>query len=139
MQERPNELDATSDVKRTVSEESGREVVVDNTNDSPFASDAYSHYETLRSYRDVYQKVRHALEHPVEWRKCQIQRIQISYGLPIAWSALGCVIGIGFVLIHQSISPTVNLPSNQKMNAIFALHDLNELFLASNQAVRTKS
>ncbi len=139
MQERPNEVDATSDVKRTVSGVSGRGFVVDNANDSPLANDAHSHYETLRSYRDVYQKVRFALEHPVEWRKCQIQRIQISYGLPIAWSALGCVIGIGFVLIHQTISPTVNLPSKRKMNAVFALHDLNELFIASNQAVRTKS
>lgn len=138
MQSRLNKVDPAADLNTTVSRDICRESVVDNTNVS-WQSVANPHQsEALRSYRDVYQTVRFALDHPMFWFLHRARRIRVSYGLPVAWSVVGCICGIAFALIHQSIKPSVNLPTKKEMTAVFALHDLNELLLVANPPVRVK-
>jgi hypothetical protein len=115
-----------------------RDSVVENTNDSRQSAANLHQSEALRSYRDVYKTVRFALDHPMTWYLHRARRIRVSYGLSVVWSVVGCIFGIGFALIHQRITPSVNLPSKKEMNAVFALHDLNELLLVANPPVRVK-
>lgn len=137
MQSRRNKVDPATDLKTTVSRDSCGESVVNAS--ASRHSDVHPYQrESLRSYRDVYTRVRFALGHPMAWYLHRARRIRISYGLPVAWSVVGCIFGIGFTLIHHKLTPSVNLPSKKEMNAVFALHDLNELLLVANPSVRGK-
>jgi len=137
MHSRSNKIDPATDLKPTVSREICRDTVVENTIVT-WNLDAHPcQSESLRSYRDVYTRVRFALGHPMAWYLHRARQIRVSYGLPVAWSVVGCIFGIGFTLIHQKMTPSVNLPSKKEMNAVFALHDLNELLVA-NPTVRGK-
>jgi hypothetical protein len=138
MQSRLNKVDPSTDLHVLVSWDICRDSVVENTNDSRQSAANLHQSEALRSYRDVYKTVRFALDHPMSWYLHRARRIRVSYGLPVVWSVVGCIFGIGFALIHQRITPSVNLPSKKEMNAVFALHDLNELLLVANPPVRVK-
>ena len=138
MQSRRNKVDPATDLNSTVSGDICRESVVENTNASDQSGVKSHHSEAVRSYRDVYQTVRFALDHPMSWYLHRARRVRGSYGLPVVWSVVGCIFGIGFALVHQKVTPSVNLPSKKEMNAVFALHDLNELLLVANPSVRGK-
>ena len=138
MQSRRNKVDPATDLNSRVSRDACRDSVVENTNVSWQSAPNPHRGEPLRSYRDVYKTFRFALEHPMSWHLHRAGRMRVSYGLPVAWSIVGCIFGIGFALIHQRITPSVNLPSKKEMNAVFALHDLNELLLVANRPVRVK-
>ena len=139
MQSRRNKVDPATDLNTTVSRDICRESVVENTNVS-WQSAANPHQsEALRSYRDVYKTVRFALDHPMFWILHRVRRIRVSYGLPMMWAGMGCVCGLGIAMFHQLLTPTVKLPTRQEMNAVFTLHDLNELLIASHPQIRSKS
>lgn len=138
MQSRLNSVDSSTDLHDRVSRDVSRESVVENTNGSRQLLANQYQGEALRSYRDVYQTVRFALDHPMSWYLHRARRVRGSYGLPVVWSVVGCIFGIGFALVHQKVTPSVNLPSKKEMNAVFALHDLNELLLVANPSVRGK-
>lgn len=138
MHSRRNIVDSATDLNPTVSRDTCGESLVENTNFSwqPAANPHQS--EAHRSYRDVCKTVRFAVDHPMSWYVHRARRVRVSYGLPFAWSIVGCICGIAFALIHQSISPSVNLPSKKEMIAVFALHDLNELLMVANPPVKDK-
>jgi len=116
----------------------GRESIVENTSDDVSRKlDSYQR-ESLRSYRSVYRKAQYALENPSAWLRNRIRRTSWAYGPPAACGALGCLIGIGLSIIHQQLTPSVMLPSKRDMNAVFAVHDINELLLATQDQIRTK-
>jgi hypothetical protein len=138
MQSRLNTVDSSTDLHDRVSCDVSRESVVENTNGSRQLLANQYQGEALRSYRDVYQTVRFALDHPMSWYLHRARRVRVSYGLPVAWSVVGCICGIAFALIHHKMTPSVNLPSKREMSAVFALHDLNELLLVANPSVRGK-
>lgn len=138
MQSRLNTVDSAADPHGRVSRDVSRESVVENTKCSRQLLANQYQGEALRSYLDVYQTVRFALDHPMSWYLHRARRVRVSYGLPVAWSVVGCICGIAFALIHHKMTPSVNLPSKKEMSAVFALHDLNELLLVANPPVRVK-
>ena len=116
----------------------GRESIVEKTSDIPREELVSPHQESLRSYSAVYQMARFALDNPSAWLRKRIRRVSVAYGLPVVWGALGCVMGLGLTVVHQHLTPSVMLPSKRDMNAVFAVHDINELLLATQDQVRTK-
>jgi hypothetical protein len=116
----------------------GRESIVEKTSDKPFKELDSPQQESLRSYRAVYQIARFALDNPSAWLRKRIRRVSVTYGLPVVWGALGCVMGLGLTVVHQQLTPSVMLPSQRDMNAVFAVHDINELLLATQDQIRTK-
>lgn len=114
------------------------ESIVKNTSDDVSRKlDSYQR-ESLRSYRTVYRKAQYALENPLAWLRNRIRRMSWAYGPPAVCGALGCLIGVGLSIIHQQLTPSVMLPSKGDMNAVFAVHDINELLLAAQDQIRTK-
>jgi hypothetical protein len=116
----------------------GRESIVEKTSNIPSNKLYSSQQESLRSYQSVYQIARFALDNPSAWLRKRIRRVSVTYGLPVVWGALGCVMGLGLTVVHQQLTPSVMLPSKRDMNAVFAVHDINELLLATQDQVRTK-
>jgi hypothetical protein len=116
----------------------GRTVIVEKTSDIPAKELDSPQQESLRSYRAVYLIARFALDNPSAWLRKRIRRVSVTYGLPVVWGALGCVMGLGITVVHQQVTPSVLLPSKRDMNAVFAVHDINELLLATQDQVRTK-
>jgi len=116
----------------------GRESIVEKTSDISSNKLYIPQQESLRSYQSVYQIARFALDNPSAWLRKRIRRVSVTYGLPVVWGALGCVMGLGITVVHQQLTPSVMLPSKRDMNAVFAVHDINELLLAAQDQVRTK-
>ena len=116
----------------------GRESIVEKTSDKPFKELDSPQQESLRSYQSAYQIARFALDNPSAWLRKRIRRVSVTYGLPVVWGALGCVMGLGITVVHQQVTPSVLLPSKRDMNAVFAVHDINELLLATQDQIRTK-
>lgn len=138
MQSRPKQVEPATDLQITGSQEDCLVAVDDDLNISQQLGASVQLSDPMRSYNNVYRTLRFALDHPGSWYAHRASRIQQSYGLPVFWSFVGCILGIGFVLLQQSLSPSVNLPSKREMTAVFALHDLNELLLVTNSPVRGK-
>ena len=138
MQSRNYSLEQATDPQIAVSHETLRNPVVDNTNVSGQPEAGGPNVEALRSYRDVYKRVRYALDHPAFWGAHRARQFHQSYGLPLVWGIVGCVVGLGYTVIHHKMTPSVNLPSKAEMTAVFALHDLSELLLGVNPPVRVK-
>jgi hypothetical protein len=115
-----------------------RPSIVDNTNEHINSILNVPPAESLRSYHRVYERVRFALKHPVSLTFMRLRRAA-TYSLPVIWGLMGCITGLAFAAVHQRVTPSVKLPTKQEMNAVFALHDLNERFIASHRQIREKS
>jgi len=115
-----------------------RASIVENTTDDTCKELDSQQQESLRSYRAVYHRARFALDNPSFWIRQRIRRISWAYGPPMVWGVLGCVMGLGLTVVHQQLTPSVMLPSQRDMNAVFAVHDINELLLATQDQIRTK-
>jgi hypothetical protein len=139
MQHRLNKVNSANGRPGDLGDNGARVSFVDNATDNFPLEISVSPSEVQRSQRDVYQKVRLALNHPVSWYVVRARRAGSAYCLPIMWAGMGCVCGLGIAMFHQLLTPTVKLPTRQEMNAVFTLHDLNELLIASHPQIRSKS
>ncbi|MFM2223014.1 MAG: hypothetical protein RLZZ78_1271 [Armatimonadota bacterium] len=138
MQHRLNKVNSANDQHSLDAEVDGRPCIVDNTSEHISHLVQVPTEECVRSYHDVYQRVRLALGNPVYLIWMRIRRTTV-YSLPVIWGFVGCLTGLAFAAVHQHVTPSVNLPTKQEMNAVFALHDLNELLIASHPQIRDKS
>jgi hypothetical protein len=138
MRHRLKDINLANDPHNLAGTGDGRESIVEKTSDIPSTELDSPQQESLRSYRAVYQIARFALDNPSFWIRQRIRRVSVTYGLPVVWGALGCVMGLGLTVVHQQLTPSVMLPSKRDMNAVFAVHDINELLLVTQDQVRTK-
>jgi hypothetical protein len=138
MQHRLNQVNSVNDQLSLDDAADGRPCIVDNAREHAGSLVRVPTEESLRSYHDVYQRVRFALGNPVYLIGMRLRRTTV-YSLPVIWSFVGCLTGLAFAAVHQQVTPSVNLPTKQEMNAVFALHDLNELLIASHPQIRDKS
>jgi hypothetical protein len=139
MQDRLKKVNSAIDYPGLLGDDDARVPVIDNAIDDLLLGTNVYHSKAQRSQRDVYEKVRFALNRPMSWFLIRAWRGASAYSLPILWAGTGCVFGLGIAIFHNQLTPTVNLPSKKEMNAVFSLHDLNELLIASHPQIRTKS
>jgi len=137
MQHRLKQVNSANDQPRLDADLDVRPSIVDNTNERINPILQVSPAESLRSYQDVYERVRYELGHPVYLTWMRIRRAT-TYSLPVVWGLVGCITGLAFAAVHQHVTPSVKLPTEQEMNVVFALHDLNELLIASHPQIREK-
>lgn len=138
MQHRLKQVNSGSDQLSLDAEFDVRPCIVDNTIEHISPIMQVPPEESIRSYHNVYERVRFALGHPVYHAWMRLRRAT-AYSLPVIWGLVGCMTGLSFAAVHQHVTPSVKLPTKQEMNAVFALHDLNELLIASHPQIREKS
>jgi len=139
MQSWHDEVATTSGRQSKVGDVSHPNLIVDNASVQQRRTPAYSCSEASESYARVCQQFRFTLHHPRKWIWQRANRMRRSYGLVLLWSVTGCVIGLGVVMLRHHLMPSVNLPAANDMNAVFVIHDLNEVILPATTAVRAKS
>lgn len=88
MQRRHEIVDLDTDPNIVVGRDDSRGSVVEISNALSQSDSAGYSGEVLRSYRDVYQTVCFALDHPMSWYFHRARRIRSSYGLPVVWLSL---------------------------------------------------
>jgi len=138
MQHRLNQVNSANDQLSLDAEFDVRPCIVDNTSEHIYPTLQVPPAESIRSYHNVCVRVRFALGHPVYLTWMRLRRAT-AYSLPVVWGLVGCITGLSFAAVHQHVTPSVKLPTKQEMNAVFALHDLNELLIASHPQIREKS